>query len=47
LTGEVAHQLIAALNAELAYRAAGFTDVPPYGEQFASPNTGVCLSKPI
>ena len=29
------------------YRAAGFTDIPPYGEYVASPHTSVCLSKPI
>jgi aspartate racemase len=29
------------------YRAAGFTDVPPYGEYVTSPNTSVCLSKAI
>jgi aspartate racemase len=29
------------------YRAAGFTDIPPYGEYVASPQTSVCLSKAI
>jgi aspartate racemase len=35
------------LDAIRLYRAAGFADMPPYGEYVASPATSVCMSKAL